>query len=157
MFLFVLQGSADSVIGPWHERARTRQAVEPAGGWDSPPPPQDRHPSMQGAQWPEETSSLSSWACQCNTRKQMKPLMPFIVFWGLMWSVMCLTIGPRHVKEEPGSWPHQEGCASQRWSRGAWNLHYSKEVSSLKVYKACRNTWMNRLEKHQGIVITVQH
>lgn len=39
---------------------------------------------------------------------------------------------PRPAEENPGSGPHQEGGASQRWPWGAGNLHYSKKFSSFK-------------------------
>lgn len=60
----VFQGAADPVAGPGHEGAGPRQAVEPAGGGDPPAPPQDRHPSLQGAQRPQETPALSCGACE---------------------------------------------------------------------------------------------
>ena len=46
----IYQSAADSATGSGHEGTCPRQAVEPARSRDPSAPPQDRHPSLQGAQ-----------------------------------------------------------------------------------------------------------
>ncbi len=62
--LYFIKGAADPVARARHERTSSWQAVEPARSWDTPASPQNRDPSLQGAQWTQKTLAITCGACK---------------------------------------------------------------------------------------------